>query len=148
MKRYHGSHRGLIRALKITFVLAIVAFLIWICRTPTDQRGRMGLALEYSLVMIATLFISPISWINHYVILLFPYAAAVYYVKTRPAELDPRRWLLYATIASFVLVSSSASRLMQAFSLPWVGAVVLAVGLAYALQRERNRKPPPLSVSG
>jgi len=121
-------------------VLAILGFLAWICRTPLADRRSVALAFEYSLIFIATLFISPISWINHYVFLLFPYAAAVYYIRTRPLGRPERRALLYLLIASFVLVSSSASRLMQALSLPFLGAVVLSVGLAMVLSAERGRR--------
>ncbi len=141
------SYSVMDRIVKI-LVLGIVGFLIWICRTPTDDRGRIGLAFEYSLVMIATLFISPISWINHYMMLLFPYAAAVYYIRTRPAGRRERNLLLYATIASFILVSSSASRLMQAFSIPWLGALVLAIGLAVALRGERRELGRPAPAAG
>jgi hypothetical protein len=118
--------------------LAILAVLAWVCRTPAAARNRIALAFEYSLVMIAALFISPITWINHYVVLLFPYAAAVYYVRTRSAVDRNRRLMLYATMASFLLVSSSASRLMQAFSLPFAGALVLAVAMAIVVRRERS----------
>jgi hypothetical protein len=117
-------------------VLAILIFLAWICRTPLGERGRLALAFEYSLIWIATLFISPISWINHYVFLLFPYTVAVYYVRTRPASLRDRRILLYSLATAFVLVSSSASRLMQAWSLPVLGATVLAAAMAVTLRRD------------
>ena len=127
-------------------ILGIVAFLIWICRSPIDDRSRIELSLEYSLVMIAMLFISPISWINHYVVLLFPYAAAVYYVRTRPPAERGRQLLLYGPIASFVLVSSSASRLMQAFSIPWLGALLLAVALAVVLRGQGEQPAPTLAA--
>ncbi len=117
--------------------LAIIVGLVWLSRTPMADRRSLGLAFEYSLVMIATLFISPISWIDHYVILLFPNAAAVYFISTRPSS-RARKIVLYSVIASFILVSSSASHLMQAFSLPFFGALVLALGLAVALRAETH----------
>ncbi len=127
-----GTADRLIKAM----VLAILIFLAAVCRTPLGHRDRPVLALEYSLIWIATLFVSPISWINHYVFLLFPYAAAVYYVRTNQGDAGTRRLLLYTGLVSFVLVSSSAWRLMQAFSLPVLGAIVLAAGLSVALVRE------------
>ncbi len=116
--------------------LAILGILAWLCRTPLADRGRLALAFEYSLVMIATLFISPISWINHYVVLLFPFTAALYFVRTRPAGSPERRLVLYALVASFLLVSSSASRLLQALSLPFLGALLLAISIGFALRRD------------
>lgn len=116
--------------------VGILVLLAWLCRTPVGDRRDVRLAFEYSLVFIAALFLSPISWINHYVTILFPFAAATYYVRTRP-ELSPeRRLLLRALVLSFLLVSSSASILMQALSLPVLGALLLAAALAYVLLRE------------
>jgi hypothetical protein len=120
-------------------VVAILAFLMWICRSPLGDRDRLALSFEYSLVFIATLFISPISWIDHYVFLLLPFIAGVYFVRTRPAILRERRLMFYALAVSFVLVSSSASRLMQAWSLPVLGAVIIAVAIALALRSEQRQ---------
>ncbi|GEM_PF-1226063 len=127
--------------------LAIVAALAWTCCTPLGGRNRVALSFEYSLVMIAALFISPISWINHYVVLLFPYTAAVYFVRTRPASSPERKLMLYALVASFLLVSSSASRLMQAFSLPFLGALILAAALTIVVRSE-GRGETAASVAG
>jgi hypothetical protein len=123
-------------------VVAILACLVWVCRTPLGDRDRLPLSFEYSLIFIATLFISPISWIDHYVFLLLPYIAGVYFVRTRPAILRERRLMFYALAASFVLVSSSASRLMQAWSLPVFGAMIIAVAIAVALRGEQRRLNP------
>jgi len=120
-------------------VVAMLAFLIWICRTPLGDRDRLALSFEYSLIFISTLFISPISWIDHYVFLLLPYIAGVYFVRTRPATLRERRLMFYSLAASFVLVSSSASRLMQAWSLPVFGALIIAWAIAAALRSEQRR---------
>lgn len=117
--------------------VAILAGLGWLCRPGRGERGHPEFGLECALVMVAALLISPISWINHYVGLLFPYVVAVHYVGTRPATLPGRRFLAVATIVSFLLLMTSVSILLQAFSLPFLGAVVLAAGLAVALIRER-----------
>ena len=120
-------------------VVTTFAFLVWICRTPLGNRDRLALSFEYSLIFIATLFISPISWIDHYVFLLLPYIAGVYFVRTRPPILRERRLMLYALAVSFVLVSSSASRLMQAWSLPVLGALIIAAAIAVSLRGEQGR---------
>lgn len=136
---------GTAGAIVMLLSLLILVLLAWICRTPASERGRMGLAFEYSLILIATLFISPISWINHYVVLLFPFVAAYYYVRTRPRASRERRLMLSALVASFLLVSSSASRLMQAFSLPFLGAVILASVMGWLVLRERRGATPGIA---
>lgn len=131
-----GAVRGIVRALQAGLVLALA----WLCRTPIDDRTRIGLAFEISLVLIATLWLTPIAWINHYVALLVPYAAAIYWVRTRPAALPERRLLLWAVVASAVLLASGISVLAQALSLPFLGAVVLFAGIVAALRSEIRQR--------
>ncbi|MFN2420667.1 MAG: glycosyltransferase family 87 protein [Gemmatimonadota bacterium] len=102
--------------------------------SPAEGALRRGFA--YSLVMIATLFLSPVSWINHYVLLLFPFAAAWRYVATRPADDPGRRILVACLVASFALVATGISQFLMAFSLPFVGAAVLFTGMAIVLRRD------------
>jgi hypothetical protein len=85
--------------------------------------------------MISTLFFSPVSWINHYVVLLFPYTAAWRYVATRPPEDPGRRILVRCLAVSVVLLATGISRFLLALSLPFAGAVVLFAGMAVVLRR-------------
>ena len=124
----------IVRILSVVILLSLA----WLCRTPTADRSHIGLSFEYALVMIAALFISPVTWINHYVILLFPYALGVYYLATRSGPSRARTVMLYSMIISFVLVSSSVSRLMQAVSLPFLGALILFFGLAFVGRGEAH----------
>ncbi|HUP00632.1 MAG TPA: glycosyltransferase family 87 protein [Gemmatimonadota bacterium] len=124
------SARWVVRALS----LGILIFLAWICRrSSTGDWPRFG--LECALVMIAMLFLSPISWINHYVILIFPYAAAVGWLASQPPTSLGWRFLRAAMWLSFGLLLTSVSVLLQALSLPFLGAVILAVGIGTALGR-------------
>lgn len=127
--------RWLVRALQVAIVLALG----WLCRTPPRDRARIGIAFEASLVLAATLYLSPIAWINHYVALLPAYAAAVAYVGSRPASLPERRFLLTATIASAVLLATAVSRVALALSIPFLGGALLVVAVAVAHRRERAR---------
>lgn len=129
-----GIVRGIVRGIQV----AILVALAWLCRTPTDDRTRIGHALEFSLVLAAPIFLTPIAWINHYVALLVGFAAAVYWVRTRPAGLPERRWLLGAAIAAAVLLATSISRLALAWSLPLLGAALLSAATAAALRREHQ----------
>lgn len=125
--------RWIVRGLQATTLVVLAG----VCRTPTDDRRRIGLAFEYALVLIATLFLSPISWINHYVVLLPAFAAAIYWIRTRPRG-PARRLLLGTVIVAAVLLASGISVLAQALSLPFFGAVALFTALAVALHRERG----------
>jgi alpha-1,2-mannosyltransferase len=127
----------------------VVALLAWVTRDVEGRRGDASFAappegadsalrrgFAWSLVMTATLFLSPVSWINHYVLLLFPYAAAWRYVATRAPEDAGRRLLVRCLAASALLVATGISPLLQALSLPFLGAVVLFAGVAVVLRRD------------
>ncbi len=110
--------------------------LMWITRDlGRGPEGELRRGFGYGLVMTSTLFFSPISWINHYVVLLFPYAAAWRYVATRPADDRGRRILVRCLVVSSVLVATAISQFLLALSLPFLGAVVLFVGMAIVLRR-------------
>jgi hypothetical protein len=130
------------RTIVLTLSAALLVGLAWLtwpvarAQALGDAEGALRRGFAYSLVMISTLFLSPIAWINHYVLLLFPYAAAWRYVATRPVD-DPGRRLLVACLAaSFALIATGISSLLMAFSLPFLGAVVLFAGMAVVLRRD------------
>ncbi len=118
--------------------VVILGFLMWVTRgLGGGPEGVLRRGFGYGLAMTATLFLSPISWINHYVVLLFPYTAAWRYVATRPREDPNRRLLIRCLVVSAVLVATGISQLLLALSLPFVGAAVMFVGMAIVLRRYR-----------
>jgi hypothetical protein len=83
----------LVRAAQV----AIVVALAWIGRSRLTARDDPRLPIEYGLLAIATLWLSPISWINHYVILLIPFAAVCEAISRLPESgVDPVAGLLAA----------------------------------------------------
>lgn len=129
--------RGVVRWIVAGCVVALGGVLAWLCRTPTGDRRRVGHALEAALLLIATVFVSPVAWVNHTVALLPGFAVAIVLLRTRP-DLPGRRALLAATVASALLLATAIAPLLQALSLPFLGAVVLFVALAATLARERQ----------
>lgn len=128
------------RLLVMALSLGLLVFLTWIThdlgRAVPPGEGALRRAFGYALVMIATLFLSPVSWINHYVLLMFPFAAAWRYVANRSPQ-DPGRRLLVSCLGiSAILVATGISRFLMAFSLPFVGAVILFAGMAVVLRRD------------
>lgn len=136
----HATVRGIVGGLGA----AIVVGLGWLARGRTSARGGPRQATELALVFIATLFLSPVSWINHYVALLPGYAVALELAAGRPADDPGRRRILIGVGVSFALLLTSASRLLQAFSLPFLGAIALAVTLVGAAP-PRSRVEPAAS---
>lgn len=133
---------GAVRVVVAALQAGLLALLAWLCRGAVRDRNRIGPAFEIALVSIATLWLSPISWINHYVALLPAFAVATYRVRTRPAAGPGRRVLKGAAIAAAALVATGIGRLPQALSLPFLGGVVLFAASAVALRKERAARPP------
>lgn len=58
-------------------MLALLAWMAFVCRAPSDDRSNWRLAGEYSLVLIGMLLFSERSWKHHYVIMTLPFAVMV-----------------------------------------------------------------------
>jgi len=114
--------------------LGILAGLAFICRTPLSDRKDLRLLYEFSLVMIATLYLSPISWINHYVVMILPFGATLYYLMTTQ-KTDPARNKMVIAMAVGVLLLSLTHPVFLAFSLPFFGSLWLAFSLAKQIRR-------------
>ena len=124
----------IMKVLKVFILLG----LMYVCRTPTGNRKDARLPMEMSLVAIATLYLSPISWINHYIVMILPYGTAFYYVWSRDVN-DPRRtWMMKMLMLSVFLVWM-IHPLIMAFSLPFFGSLLLSIALARGILLEKKR---------
>jgi len=121
---YHTADL-VVKALK--FILLVV--LAVLCRAPVSGRDDRRLMFEFSLVIMATLYISPISWINHYIVMILPFATAFYYlVCTEPDNAFRNKMLVALIIAVFLTYLTHP--IFLAFSLVFAGSMVLFVRMA------------------
>lgn len=124
----HETADMLVKIIKL-MLLGILAFL---CRTPIASRSDFRLMFEFSLIIIATLYISPISWINHYIVMILPFATTFYYLTTTDKSETSRRRLLIALIVA-VLLTYLTHPIFLAFSLAFFGSLYLFVTMARGL---------------
>lgn len=109
--------------------LALLLFMAFLFRKPFQDRFNSRIGLELSVVVIAMLYISPISWINHYVAMILPLAVGVHWLRNK--DIDPKqkrqlkRVLLFCGITLLL-----PQRIVQAFSIPFLGA--LSLGIFYS----------------
>jgi hypothetical protein len=82
-----------------------VGVLMWSCRTPGDSRERWRLAGEYCLVFLGMLLLSERTWKHHYVPLILPLAALLYFVSVRRAGRGRRRFVVGAMTVAMVLMA-------------------------------------------
>ena len=114
--------------------ILLVLLLGFVCRTPVKNRNDFRLGIEFSLIMMATLFISPISWINHYVVMVLPFSVGVFYIWQADPKDANRKWMLKWLIISSILVVVSP-KISQAFSLPFLGALIFFIVLVKSIYR-------------
>ncbi len=120
--------------------VGIILGLGFICRTPVAERKDIRLLFEFGLVSIATLYISPISWLNHFVVLLLPLGALYYYMHQLPEQNQLRRQILWGLVICAILLNLTHP-IFLAFSLTFFGSVYLVVLLTKAIRRPLLVKP-------
>ena len=115
--------------------LAIVAGMVYLFRQRIVSRQDARIPFELGLVAMAMLFISPISWINHYVIMLLPMTVAVNYLRVNTLAgftSSPIKKAVLACSLSLLLPQI----IFQAFSIPFLGALALAIVFVMLLAKE------------
>jgi alpha-1,2-mannosyltransferase len=123
----------IVKVLKVS----LIVWLAFICRTSTANRNRPELMLEFSLIYIATLYISPISWNSHYVVMILAYATALYTLACTDKSHHFREKLLMALVVA-VFLGNLTHPIFMAFSIPFIGSLVLFVTLARILQKQQG----------
>ncbi len=112
------------------FILITLGF---ICRTPVANRQSPGLMFEFSLVFLAILYISPISWINHYVVIILPFATCFYQLVNSDYSDKYRSGLLAALIIG-VSLTYLTHPIFLAFSLAFFGSFILFIAICFRLR--------------
>jgi alpha-1,2-mannosyltransferase len=140
--------KWVVKALMGVFALAVV----WACRTPTADRRRSRLGMEYAIVLLGMLLFSERTWKHHAVTLVLPFAVLSYQLAAGGLN-SGRRFALGATlagIAGLMLATSTApwpdswAKLAQVY-----GAYTAAFGVcAVALIALLRSTPNPIAVAG
>jgi len=130
-------------------VIVVLCLLLWACRGPVGVEHRQAQMMEFALIILAMLLISPYSRKHHFVLLLLPNAAAVGYLLRRPRR---RGFLAVCLLLAFALSNLTAPALigrawatmcLAACCITWT-AVVLAAGLLRERRRLARAEPPTL----
>ncbi len=116
----------IVKVLNAALLLAVVFVL---GRGPVAPNSARFVR-EAALLMVLTVVISPISWMNHHIALILPYA-----VLLQAARTDDVRGHRALRIAVLLMLTSVWIVLM-AFSLPLAGALIVGVLLARLSKKE------------
>jgi len=97
-------------------IIGILAWLAFVCRTPTTDRRDWRLVAEFSLILLAMLFLSERSWKHHYVSVCVPVAVVTAQWLLRTRSRRTRRLLAASLAAVFVLMALTSPELAA-----WLG---------------------------
>ncbi len=146
-------------------IAAILFWLAYVCRTPTQDRKDWRLSAEFALILLGMLFLSERSWKHHYVSVCVPVSVIVSHLWLRARTATERGLLAGSLVATFVLMASTSPELagwigpggyghkyMQAGgAFFWAGVVLFCTNSALLLQARRTAakgvERPGLSTS-
>ena len=107
--------RSVVLALKAASFASLL-LLAWLCRTKATRRDDPRLLGEFSLIVLAMLFLSERSWKHHYVTLLLPYTYLTYRAFDRSIPGRSRGVIGGAVILSFLLIASTSTEVGGMFA--------------------------------
>lgn len=119
--------------------LGLALFLALLFFKPFKTRNHPSMGLELSIVAIAMLFISPISWINHYIAMILPLTVGVYWLRSRQLSAENHKQLKYIILFCGITLLLP-QRIFQAFSLPFLGALALGIFFVKILLKDFFKK--------
>lgn len=146
-----------VKAIKL-LSLGLLGLLAWLCRTKATRRDDPRLFGEFSLIVLAMLFISERSWKHHFVTLLLPYTYLAYRVGVAGLSRRSRVGLAGALIVSAFLIATTSTemggmfgahqghKVAQAYGMFFWSGVVLFVATAWRVRVEGVIPPADLNL--
>jgi hypothetical protein len=102
---------------------------------------------EISLIFMAILYISPVTWISYYIVVLFPYAVAVNEIIRRPRGEAGRKLLTVGLWAAMLISAFNLTPRLQSYSFLFFGnAIFFVCFLLYTLFFLPRVPAPPSAV--
>ncbi|GEM_PF-1511065 len=91
---------------------------------------------EYPVIFFLILYISPSSWLSHYISVLFAYYTSAAYITNEYSDKTGRAVLLSCLIFAFVATSTGLNSFMQSFSGMFIGNFILYLGMVFVCFKE------------
>ncbi len=107
--------RLVVPALKVVSV-AILGLLAWLCRTKNARRDDPRLLGEFSLIVLAMLFVSERSWKHHYVTVLLPFTYLAYRAFSPKVLRGARAAIGGALVLSTLLMATTSTEVGNLFA--------------------------------
>jgi len=137
LERYGGAHSWLgfpnytekemysVGKIMKLVLIGLLGFLIF----KNRSLGRRIIPYEISIFLLAILFISPVSWVNHYILILPAYIIMVNEIIILPKSHPGRKMLLWPLILSTPVLFIAWFDYLQSFSPFFISQGILFIGL-------------------
>lgn len=106
-------------------IVALLGFLAIKSRTVNNR----VYPFEIALFLMAILFISPVSWVNHYILILPAYIVAVNEVLILDKSQRGRKLLLWSMIIGTAIMHIGWGNYLQSLSPFFIGQIIFFIGL-------------------
>ncbi len=103
------------------------------------QVATRNFPFEVSLTLMATLFISPVSWYSHYVVVLVPYQLVVQELAIRPRSSGGFKLLAVTLAIAAAITTASLSSTLRSYSLVFLAQFAFFCALAVYTLRHSPR---------
>jgi hypothetical protein len=121
-------------------LLLVIAWVMFKYRNAKER----SFPFEMSLIFMSILYISPVTWISYYIVILFPYAVAVNEIIRRPRGETGRRLLMVGLWAAMLISAFSLTPRLQSYSFLFFGnALFFICFLVYTLFFLPKETPTP-----
>ncbi|MFH1825147.1 MAG: glycosyltransferase family 87 protein [Candidatus Firestonebacteria bacterium] len=110
--------------------------------TNSFKKNPTLLKFEFAIVFLLILFISPSSWLNHYVSVLFAYYVSVNYIFSKGIDKTNQKILKYILVISALFTCTGLNKELQSYSGMFIGHFILFLGLLFILFKEKNSSVP------
>ena len=119
-----GQVSTISKVLKL-FIVALLGFLAIKSRTVNNR----VYPFEIALFLMAILFISPVSWVNHYILILPAYVVAVNEILILDKSDRGRKLLLWSMIIGTAIMHIGWGNYLQSLSPFFIGQFIFFIGL-------------------
>lgn len=116
-------------------LLLISAVALW--RT---RKFKLVAKFEYAIVFLLILYISPSSWLSHYISVLFAYYVSVAYITDIYADRTGKLILTLCLGLAILLTYTGVNPFMQSLSGMFIGNFILFLGMLFVCFKESYRK--------
>ncbi len=131
---------GQVKAFSAFFKVFLLSFFAFIFRGAPKKLRR----LEYSLVFLLVFYISPSSWLSHYIAVIFAYYTAIFWFSCGTGEAN-RNTILLGLFSAVILTATGTTPFLQSFSGMFIGHFILFVCLTIVYLREKRISKTVLS---